>query len=69
MSLEPEQKVCRECVLVPTGFGKSISLPFMFHKKLGRNNSHVVVVHCYLQHLSLQLTFALRISGPPSNRT
>ena len=48
-------------VWLPTGFGTSNSLPFMFDKKLdslsfmfdkklGRDNS-LVVVHCYLQHL------------------
>ena len=36
---------------LPTGFGKSISLPFMFDKKLGRDNSLVVIVHRYLQQL------------------
>ena len=60
VSLRPEQKVCRECVSdgkdafvwLPTGSGKSICLPFMFDKKLGRDNSLVVVVHRYLQQLS-----------------
>ena len=37
---------------LPTRFGKPICLPFMSDKKLGRNNSLVVVVHRYLQHLS-----------------
>ena len=61
VSLRPEQKACRECVFdgkdafvwLPTGSGKSICLPFMFDKKLGRDNSLVVVVvHRYLQQLS-----------------
>ena len=30
----------------------SICLLFMFDKKLGRDNSLVVIVHRYLQHLS-----------------
>ena len=59
VSLRPEQKVCRECVSdckdafvwLPTGSGKCICLPFMFYKKLGRDNS-LVVVHRYLQQLS-----------------
>ena len=58
VSLRPEQKACRECVFdgkdafvwLPTG--KFICLPFMFEKKLGRDNSLVVVVHRYLQQLS-----------------
>ena len=37
---------------LPTGSRKSICLPFMFDKKLGRDNSVVVVVHHYLQQLS-----------------
>ena len=61
VSLRPEQKACRECVFdgmdafvwLPTGSGKSIChLPFIFDKKLGRDNSIVVVVHRYLQQLS-----------------
>ena len=59
MSLEPEQKACRECVFdgkdafvwLPTGFGKSTCLLFMFDKKLGRDNSLVVIVCRYLQQL------------------
>ena len=35
-----------------TGSGKSICLPFMLDKKLGRDNSLVVVVHRCLQQLS-----------------
>ena len=56
--LKHEQKACREWgfdsrnTRLPTGFRKSIHLPFMFDKKLARDNSLVVVVHCYLQHLS-----------------
>ena len=60
MSLKSEQKACRECffcgknafVWLPTGFRKPICLPFMFDKKLSRDNSLFVIVHCYLQHLS-----------------
>ena len=50
ISLEPEQKVYRECVFD----GKDafvclpICLPFMFDKKLGRDNSLVVIVHRYI---------------------
>jgi len=59
VSLRPEQKACRECVFdgkdafmwLSTRSGKSICLPFMFDKKFGRDNSLVVVVHCYLQQL------------------
>ena len=59
MSLRPEQKAYRECVFdgkdafvwLPTGSGECICLPFMFDKKLGRDNS-LVVVHGYLQQLS-----------------
>ena len=39
-------------VWLTTGSRKSICLPFKFDKKLGRDNSLVVVVHCYLQQLS-----------------
>jgi len=39
-------------VWLPTRSGKFICLPFMFDNKLGRDNSLVVVVHCYLQQLS-----------------
>jgi len=57
VSLRPEQKACTECVFdgkdafvwLSTGSGKSICLPFMFDKKLGRDNSLIVVVHRYLQ--------------------
>ena len=60
VSLRPEQKACRECVFddkdafmwLPTEFGKSICLPFMFDKKLGRDNNLLVIVHRYLQQLS-----------------
>ena len=60
VSLRPEQKASRECVSdgkdafvwLLTGSGKSICLPFMFDKKLARDNSLVVVVHHYLQQLS-----------------
>ena len=34
------------------GSGRFICLPFMFDKKLARDNSLVVVVHRYLQQLS-----------------
>ena len=55
MSLKPEQKECIKCIFdgkdvfvwLPTGFGKSICyevLPFMFDKKLGTDNSLVIVV-------------------------
>ena len=55
MSLKPEQKACIKYVFdgkdvfvwLPTGFGKSVCyevLPFLFDKKLGRDNSLVVVV-------------------------
>ena len=37
---------------LPTGSGKSICLPFMFDKKLGRDNILVVVIHRYFQQLS-----------------
>ena len=54
-SLKPEQKECIQCIFdgkdvfvwLPTGFGKSICyevLPFMFNKKLGTDNSLVIVV-------------------------
>ena len=39
------------CGYLPDGFGKSICLRFMFDKKLGRDNSLVVIVHRYLQQL------------------
>ena len=58
VSLRPEQKACRERgfdgkdAFQGCGSGKSICLPFMFDKKLGRDNSLVVVVHRYLQQLS-----------------
>ena len=39
-------------MVIPTGSGKFICLLFMFDKKLGRDNSLVVVVHRYLQQLS-----------------
>ena len=48
MSLKPEQKACRECV-----FDGKYVCRLMFDKKLGRDNSLVVLVHRYLQHLSL----------------
>ena len=56
VSLRPVQKACRECVFdgkdafvwLPTGSGKFICL---LDKKLGRDNSLVVVVHRYLQQL------------------
>ena len=55
ISLKPEQKECIQCIFdgkdvfvwLPTGFGKSICyevLPFMFNKKLGTDNSLVIVV-------------------------
>ena len=55
MSLKTEQKECIKCIFdgkdvfvwLLTSFGKSICykiLPFMFNKKLGRDNSLVIVV-------------------------
>ena len=55
ISLKPEQKECIKSILdgndvfvwLPTGFGKSVCyevLPFMFDKKLGRDNSLVLIV-------------------------
>ena len=58
VSFRPGQKACRECfdgkdafVWLPTGSGKFFCLLFMFDKKLGRDNS-LVVMHRYLQQLS-----------------
>ena len=55
LSLKPEQKECIKYIFdgkdvfvwLPTGFGKSICyevLPFIFDKKLGRDNSLVLVI-------------------------
>ena len=55
LSLKHEQKECIKCIFdgkdvfvwLPTGFGKSICyevLPFMFDKKVGRDNSLVIVI-------------------------
>jgi len=69
VSLRPEQKACRECVFdgkdafvwLPTGSRKFICLPFMFDKKLDRDNSLVVVVHCYLHQLHVSPTCAAHV--------
>ena len=67
LSLKLQQKACRECIFdgkdafvwLPIEFRKSTCLPFRFDKKLGRDNCLVVIVHCYLQHLSNVCSFCL----------
>jgi len=76
MSLKLEQKACRKraalmariIAWLPTRFGKPICLPFMSHKKLGRNNSLGVVAHRYLQHLSPTSAASVRVEADLNKR-